>query len=81
MIEYKIKYDNQYESHNISANKKFDSSIFDEEGLKILKRVKEKFEKFSSKEIVDFSHKEKAFTAPEFFDKISYDYAFDIESI
>ena len=33
----------------------------------------------SSKDIVDFSHKEKAFTSPEFFDKISYDYAFDID--
>lgn len=81
LIEYKIEYNNQYESHNISANKEFDPSIFDEEELKILKQVKEKFKKFGSKDIVDFSHKEKAFTSPEFFDKISYDYAFDIESI
>lgn len=79
LIEYKIEYDNQYESHNISASKEFDSSIFDEEELKILKLVREKFKDFGSKEIVDFSHKEKAFTSPEFFDKISYDYAFDIE--
>lgn len=81
LIEYKIEYNNQYESHNISANKEFDPSIFDEEELKILKQVKEKFKKFGSKDIVDFSHKEKAFTSSEFFDKISYDYAFDIESI
>lgn len=81
MIEYRIEYNNQYESHNISACKKFDSSIFDEEELKILQQVKEKFKDFTSKEIVDFSHKEKAFTSPEFFSKISYDYAFDIESI
>ena len=81
LIEYKIEYNNQYESHNISANKEFDPSIFDEEELKILKQVKEKFKKFGSKDIVDFSHKEKAFMSPEFFDKISYDYAFDIESI
>lgn len=81
LIEYKIEYNNQYESHNISANKEFDPSIFDEEELKILKQVKEKFKKFGSKDIVDFSHKEKAFTSPKFFDKISYDYAFDIESI
>lgn len=81
LIEYKIEYNNQYESHNISANKEFDPSIFDEEELKVLKQVKEKFKKFSSKDIVDFSHKEKAFTSSEFFDKISYDYAFDIESI
>lgn len=81
LIEYKIEYDNQYESHNISAKKEFDSSIFDEEELKILKQVKEKFKKFAAKEIVDFSHKEKAFIVPEFYDKISYDYAFDIESV
>ncbi len=81
LIEYIIEYDNQYESHNICASKEFDPSVFDEEELKILKQVKEKFKAFGSKEIVDFSHKEKAFTSPEFFDKISYDYAFDIESI
>ena len=46
-----------------------------------MQQVKEKFKDFSSKEIVDFSHKEKAFTSPEFLSKISYDYAFDIESI
>ena len=81
LIEYKIEYNNQYESHYISANKEFDPSIFDKEQLKILKQVKEKFKKFGSKDIVDFSHKEKAFMSPEFFDKISYDYSFDIESI
>lgn len=81
LIEYEIEYDNQYESHNISANKEFDPSVFNDEELKILKQVKEKFKEFGSKDIVDFSYKEKAFTSPEFFDKISYDYAFDIESI
>ncbi len=81
LIEYKIEYDNQYESHNISANKEFDASIFNKEELGILKQVKDKFKKFGSKDIVEFSHKEKAFTSPEFFEKISYDYAFDIKSI
>lgn len=81
LIEYRIEYDNQYESHNISAKTKFDPSIFDKDELEILKQVKEKFKKFGSKDIVDFSHKEKAFTSTEFFEKISYDYAFDIESI
>lgn len=80
-IEYKIEYEEQYESHNIRANKDFDPSIFNDEELKILKEVKDKFKNFSSKEIVDFSHREKAFTSPEFFDKISYDYAFDIKSV
>lgn len=65
----------------IDANKEFNSSIFEKEELEILKQVKEKFIKFESKDIVEFSHKEKAFTSTEFFEKISYDYAFDIESI
>ena len=60
---------------------KFDSSLFAEEELKVLEQVKEKFKKFSSKEIVDFSHKEKAFTSTKMFDKISYDFAFDIDCV
>lgn len=81
MIEYIIEYDNQYECHNIKANKEFDASVFDDDELEILNQVKEKFKNFGSKDIVEFSHKEKAFTSPKFFEKISYDYAFDIESI
>lgn len=81
LIEYKIEYNNQYECHNISAIKKFEPSVFNEDELKILKHVKEKFKKFGSKDIVDFSHKEEAFLSPDFFAKISYDYAFDIDSI
>lgn len=80
IIEYKIDYENQYESHNIKSNKKYDDSIFDNDELEILKLVKEKFKNFGSKDIVEFSHKEKAFTSTKLFDKISYDYAFDIES-
>lgn len=81
IIEYNVEYHNQYECYNICAKMKFDSSLFDEEELKALELVKEKFKKFSSKEIVDFSHKEKAFISTKMFDKISYDYAFDIDCI
>ena len=81
IINYKVDFINQYECHNISAIKKFDKSIFDKEELEILKIVKEKFESFGSKEIVEFSHKENAFISPEFGEKISYDYSFDINSI
>lgn len=81
LIEYKLEYNNQFESYNISSNQKFDSTIFDEDELEILKQVRDKFKKFSSRDIVEFSHKEKAFVSSKFFEKISYDYAFDIESI
>lgn len=82
-IDYKIdyKYENQYECHKISSIKKFDKNVFTNEELKVLKEIKDKFKNFSSSEIKDFSHKEKAFTTPEFGEMISYDYAFDIKSI
>jgi len=57
------------------------AEIREDKKLEILKQVKEKFIKFESKDIVEFSHKEKAFTSTEFFETISYAYAFDIESI
>lgn len=79
LIDYAYKYNNDYECHNISSKKKFDSSIFNDEELKILNEIKNKFLKYGSKDIVEFSHKEKAFTDTKLQEKISYDYAFDIE--
>ena len=38
----------------------------------------EDFEKFNTSQIVEFSHKEKAFTDTVKLEKISYDYAFDL---
>ena len=38
-----------------------------------------KFLNFGSKELADYSHKEKAYTDTKPGEKISYDYAFDIE--
>ena len=81
IINYDIDFENQYECHNISAIKKFDKSIFTKDELDTLVKIKNKFKSYCSKDIVDFSHKEKAFKEPNFGDKISYDYAFDIESI
>lgn len=76
------KYDiiSEYECYNISRKKKFDKTVFNDDELKILELVRKKFESYSSKDIVEFSHKEKAFLDTKYFNKISYDYAFDIES-
>ena len=74
--DYKIK--GEYEYYNITALKKYDKSIFNEEELKVLKKVKNKFKDCTSKQIADYSHKEKAFLETNYFDKISYDYAFDL---
>lgn len=78
-ITCELEYKGNYECLNIIANKKFDASVFTKEELEIMKRVKEKFLLFGSKEIADYSHREKAFTNTEPQERISYDYAFDID--
>lgn len=80
VIDYEASFENQYECYNISAKKTFDASLFNSDELKILETVKHKFNNYSVKDIVEFSHKEKAFIETDFYNKISYDYAFDIES-
>ena len=81
IITYESDIINNYEYHSISSIKKFNKDIFDEKELVILKKVKDEFKNFKSKEIVEFSHIEKAFIETEYNKKISYDYAFDIDSI
>ena len=79
-INYEIEINNNdYESHNISALKKYDKTLFTKEELDIMEKVKDKFMKFSARDIVDYSHKEKAFINSEYSNMISYDYAFDID--
>ncbi len=79
-INYDVEINNNdYESHNISALKKFDKTMFTDEELDVMQKVRDKFKKFSARDIVDYSHKEKAFIDNKYSDKISYDYAFDID--
>ncbi len=77
--ERKTTFINDYEYNNISSKKKFDKSLFTNEELAIMNKVKEKFKIFGSNDLVEYSHKEKAFTDNKYYDKISYNYAFDIE--
>ena len=79
VIDYEVTYNNDYECHNISSRKKFDSSLFTEDELKVMNKIKKKFKDYNSKEIVDYSHKEKAFLETNFYEKISYNYAFEME--
>lgn len=81
IIDYKINFNGEYECHKISSIKKCDISIFDDKELEILKYVKETFKDYSSKDISEFSHKEKAYINTQIGKKISYDYAFEINSI
>ena len=81
LISYNIEYKNEYELHNIKSLTEIDETIFTNEELNIIDKVIEFFKNYKSKEIADFSHEEKAYIETNFSDKISYDYAFDIERI
>lgn len=78
IINYEITFKNEYECHIISNKKVFNKNIFSSKELEILNKVYNTFSNYSSKEIVNISHKEKAFNNTSFNNKISYDYAFDI---
>lgn len=78
IINYDVEYENNYECHYITAEQSIDKKEFTATELKIINQIKEYFKSYSSKDIVNFSHKEKAFIETNEFDEISYDYAFDI---
>ena len=79
LISYTFEIKNEYEYHKITSKKKFNESIFNDEEIKILNKVNDYFKNFTSKEIMEYSHNEKAFVNTEFYKKISYDYSFDID--
>lgn len=81
LISYNIEYKNEYELHNIKSLTEIDETVFTNEELDIIDKVIDFFKDFKSKEIADFTHEEKAYIETNFSDKISYDYAFDIERI
>ena len=79
MFGYKLKFLFSYRL-NVDLNLFFiDKNTLEE--INILKQVKNKFLSFGSKDIVNFSHQEKAFTNTKFYNKISYDFAFDIDDL
>lgn len=81
LITYNTEYKNDYECHIIKRIAKINKNIFTEEELQVIKKVKSFFDKYTSKEIVNFSHQEKAFTETKFSKKISYDHSFEIDRI
>ena len=80
-ISINIKIENDYEYNTISNIEKPNLKIFTKEELDIINKVISYFKEYTSKKIVDYSHKEKAFTETNLYEKISYDYSFDIEDI
>ena len=63
----------------IKSKKEFDKEIFDSEELEVLSKIKTYFKSYTTKEIVEKSHQEKAYLRTSKNKKIDYEYAFDIE--
>lgn len=80
-ISINIKIDNDYEYNTISNIEEPNIKVFDKEELDIINRVIEYFKEFNTKKIVEYSHNEKAFKETNLYERISYDYSFDIEDI
>lgn len=78
MIDYKPVITSSKEYYEIVAKKKFSKDLFTKEELDVLDKIKKYFKDYNVKKIVDYSHKEKAYTDTNDCAKISYDYSFDI---
>ena len=79
IIDYELILDTSKEYYEITSKKEFNKDLFTKEELTILKKVKDYFKDYNTSEIVEYSHKEKAFIATNKCEKISYDYSFDID--
>ncbi|MBP3635028.1 MAG: DUF4065 domain-containing protein [Bacilli bacterium] len=77
-IVYDYKIFNDYISTIISSNCEPNYNVFNKSELNIIEYIKKYFQDFNSQKIVEFSHKETAFTDTNYYKNISYDYAFDI---
>ena len=73
------KYNENYQEDIITLNKEIKTNNLTQEEKKLISRIKNYFEKFSVKEIVQFSHNEKAYIETKPKDIISYDYSFDLQ--
>lgn len=63
----------------IKSNKNYDMSIFDEEEIKVINMVINKFKNINCREISQISHEEIAWIETPFDELISYDYADDLK--
>ena len=74
-----VLYENNYEKHQIVADCDLPDGALSKQEIDLLERVFEKFKGFGSKEISNYSHKEKGYSSTSQGDTISYDYAKYIE--
>ena len=80
-ISYKIKIKGEYERHKIKSLIVFNENLFNSKELQIINNVKNYFKDYKFKDILNYVHKEKVFTEINFYQNISYDYAFDINDL
>ena len=73
-----IDYYNDYECHRIVSDKDISADILSKKEIKVLNRVNEKFKDMGSRDISDYSHKEKGYSSTRTGEIISYAYAEDI---
>lgn len=79
IIDYEPVITTSKEYYEITPKKEFNKDLFTKEELDVLNKIKKYFKNYTVKEIVDYSHKEKAFIDTNKCGKISYDYSFDID--
>lgn len=72
-------YNGNYQEDIILLNRETEINNLTQEEKKLIDKIKKYFEKFSVKEIVQFSHNEKAYIETQPKEIISYDYSFDLQ--
>ncbi|MFA5602111.1 MAG: type II toxin-antitoxin system antitoxin SocA domain-containing protein, partial [Bacilli bacterium] len=75
IIDYSIEIEDNCEYHRIKALKEPNLSIFTEYEIKIIDQIKKFFKNYTVKEIVKYSHCEKAFEDTKYNENISYEYS------
>lgn len=74
-----VFYDNSYEKHQVVPEEDTPKEILSDEEIAVMERVYDKFARFGSVEISNYSHKEKGYSATQKGEIISYSYAKEIE--
>ncbi len=70
-----VSFSNGFVGENFKAARETDWSLFNEDEREVMQLINRIFKDFSSSEIVDYSHKEKAYTDTSMRDVISYNFS------
>ena len=81
IISYQVNCKNNYEECVITSIQKINEDIFTEKEMDIINNVIDKFKDYKVSDIVEYSHKEKAFIETKYNQKIDYSYALDLINI